>query len=63
MSDYGKGWGDAQRGERERCIAIVKGFMMTGPSPIGPLHGAGWNDAVTRIVKALESGQTGKAQP
>lgn len=41
--------------ERERCAKVAEGFVMTGPSPIGPLHGAGWSDAATRIAAAIRS--------
>jgi hypothetical protein len=34
-------------------LKLAEGFYMVGPSPIGPLHGAGWNDATKRIAEAI----------
>ena len=41
--------------QREKYAKIAEGFVMTGPSPIGPLHGAGWSDAATRIATAIRN--------
>lgn len=42
----------------EVVMRAVAGSKMIGPSPIGPLHGAGWNGAVEHIeasIRALKS--------
>jgi hypothetical protein len=40
--------------ELNECIEIVRECRMISPSPIGPLHGAGWNDAIHAVEKRLQ---------
>lgn len=40
---------------RERAAGVASGLRMIAPSPIGPLHGAGWNDVVARIEPAIRA--------
>jgi len=45
---------DVARGEAlTETLKLITGCMMMGPSPIGPLHGAGWNQAVRFIEKRV----------
>jgi hypothetical protein len=43
----------ASEAETDRCILAVESCRMTGASPIGPLHGAGWNDAIKFAADSL----------
>lgn len=36
-------------------VEFVKGCEMIGPSPIGPLHGVGWNEAVRLVANRVEA--------
>ena len=44
---------EAVKAEREACAKVAEGTRMTGPSFIGALHGAGWNDAIGHVVKRI----------
>ena len=37
-----------------RACGEVSMCRMVNPSPIGPLHGAGWNGAISAAIKRLE---------
>jgi hypothetical protein len=39
---------------RKHVAKFIHGYTMIGPSPIGPMHGAWWNDVIGRILKDLE---------
>jgi hypothetical protein len=39
--------------ERERCAKIAGECRMTQRSFIGPLHGAGWNEAAAKIAAKI----------
>ena len=55
---------EAERRAVKQCLKVAEGMKMIGSSPIGALHGAGWNDAVGHIVedikKLTELGKEGK---
>jgi hypothetical protein len=48
---------EARAVERERCAKIAECFIPTGPSPIGPLYGAGIHGAAVAIAKRIRSGE------
>jgi hypothetical protein len=45
---------------RKHVAKFIHGYTMIGPSPIGPMHGAGWNDVIGRILKDLEKVEMNK---
>jgi hypothetical protein len=51
--------------QREADAKLAESFRMRRPSPIGPLHGAGWNEAVDSIAAAIrkETWPTGSVRP
>lgn len=44
---------EARKDGLKRAAEIADGKQMVNPSPIGPLHGAGWNSAATHIRTAI----------
>ena len=52
----------ASLAETERCISLVEGCVMKD-NPIGPLFGAGWNEAIAFAAKQLRAWKDRTAEP